>query len=87
MPNHDQLVRMSQIDVLAADKSSLVNLESVTIDTSLPIAQRMESFFQELKNPYLFLCGQTPVRITFKKDGRELSDILQKYFLELKERG
>jgi len=87
LPNRDQLIRMSQINVPTTDKSSLVNLESVVIDTSLPIAQRMEPFFQQVKNPYIFMCGQTPVQVTFKKDGRELGDILQKYFSELKERG
>jgi hypothetical protein len=86
LTSRDQLTGMSQVDVTTADKSSLVNLKSVTIDTSLPVDQRIEAFLDQVKNPYVFLCGETPVRVTFKKDGNELGGILQKYFSELKDR-
>lgn len=86
MASQDDLIGMSKVDVSAADRRSLVNLKSVTIDTSLPIDQRIEVFLNLVKNPYVFLCGETPVRITFKKDGSDLGGILQKYFSELKDR-
>lgn len=80
----EQLTQMSEMDVAAVDKSTLVDLQSVTVNTSLPLEERTEQFLKQVGNPYVFLCGRTPVRVTFKKDGPPLERLLETYFKGLK---
>ena len=70
-----QLQEMKSVDITQADRSKLVDIKSVHIDSSLPAAQKVKGYIEQIKNPYCFLCGDTPV--TLKKS---LSD----YFLSLK---
>jgi len=62
----------------------LVNVERVNIDTALPNPQRMQHFLAQVKNPYCFLCGETPVKICFSADGKSLNTKLKNYFIALK---
>lgn len=43
----------------------LVDLKSVVIDRSLPVEQRVHSYIQQIKNPYFFRVGNTPVRVSY----------------------
>ena len=79
-----QLEEMSQTEIDKIDKNTLVDIQSVKIDTSLPAAERMRNYLAQIKNPYCFKCGDTPVKICFKDDGKELKNVLENYFLRLK---
>ena len=84
--NTQQLDAMSQINIDQIDRSSLVDITSVHIDTSLPAIQRMKDYLEQVKNPYCFLCGDTAVRIRFEPNGTDLSRLLKNYFVGLKRR-
>lgn len=79
-----QLEEMSKMEINKIDKSTLVDIQSVKIDTSLPAVERMQKFFSQIKNPYCFKCGDTPVRVRFKEDGKEINELLENYLLNLK---
>jgi hypothetical protein len=84
MLTSNQLAEMGRTEIEQVNKSGLVDITSVKIDTSLPPAQRMQNYLEQIKNPYCFLCGKTPVQISFKPDGKELDGLLGSYFLGLK---
>lgn len=65
-------------------KSSLANLQEITIDPSLPADLRRVQYIQQIKNPYCFLCGDTPVQLIFANHQTELSTLLFQYFSSLK---
>lgn len=82
--NKSQLQQMKDMDITRADRGALVDIRSVHIDSSLPIAAKALSFYDQIGNPYCFLCGDTPVRVRFAAEGKSLKESLRTYFLSLK---
>ncbi|MFR5845627.1 MAG: DUF6870 family protein [Oscillospiraceae bacterium] len=56
----------------------------ISILTVLCQQQKMQSYLEQIVNPYCFLCGDTPVRIRFVAEDRTLKQSLCDYFLSLK---
>jgi len=75
---------MREMEITKIDRTSLIDINNVKIDTSLPAEQRMESFIKQIGNPYCFLCGDTPVRVRFVSKRKTLSQSLGDYFSSLK---
>ena len=44
---------------------SLVDIRDVKIDRTLPVEERMKSYVEQIKNPYLFKVGNTVVRVSY----------------------
>lgn len=81
--NYDckNLSEMQSVDIRTVDKSSLVDLNNVTIDEALPIPERIASFIHQIKNPYCFRVGDVAVKVIYKQDGptfqQNMEDILR----------
>lgn len=75
-----RLKRQSGTNIDKVNKSKLVDIYKVQVDTALPYSERIENYIQQIKNPYCFLCGETVVKISFKPDGGELKSKLKRYF-------
>lgn len=73
------LETMKAIDIKTVDKASLVDLNSVVIDESKSVSERVESFLQQIRNPYCFRIGNVAVKVNYKSDG----PTFQKSFEEL----
>ena len=84
MSSSDQLKQLRETDITAIDRSRLVDINSVHIETALPGRQRLQKYLEEIKNPYCFLCGGTPVKIRFNSSGAPLQTALKNYFTALK---
>lgn len=65
---HD-LGSMQAVNIRTVDKSSLVDLNTVKIDDSQPIPERIHSFLQQIKNPYCFRIGDIAVKVNYKSNG------------------
>lgn len=78
------LNKLSQADVVDAQLDSLVDISTVTIDTTLPAYERLASYLAQIQNPYCFKCGAMKVKVNFAHNGRELKDKLKDYFVGLK---
>lgn len=78
------LEKLSKVDIENVKTTTLVNIEDVGIDIFMPIEQRMTKYLDEIKNPYCFLCGKTPVKITFAAEGAELGEKVRQFFLRTK---
>lgn len=76
-----QLQKMQGVDITQADRSKLANLCDIHIDASLPAAGKMQSYFDQIVNPYCFLYEDTPVRIRFVTQDKTLKQSLYSYFL------
>lgn len=79
-----QLDEMSQSGIEKIDKTGLVDIRGVKIDTNLPPEQRMIDYLEQVKNPYCFLCGDSAVRVRFEPAGDELKSKLKDFFISLK---
>ena len=54
--------------------SSLVDIRDVKIDRSLPIEDRVKSYVEQVKNPYMFKVGNTVVRVSYADTNRTMND-------------
>ena len=44
---------------------SLVDIRDVKIDRSMSVEDRMKSYVEQIKNPYMFKGGNTVVRVSY----------------------
>ena len=64
--DRESLNEMQQVDIRTVDKSALIDLNSVKIDESLPIPERVASFISQIGNPYCFRVGDVAVKVVYK---------------------
>lgn len=53
---------------------SLVDIRDVKIDRSQPVEERMKSYVEQIKNPYLFKVGNTVVRVSYANTQATIND-------------
>lgn len=53
---------------------SLVDIRDVKIDRSQPVDERMKSYVEQIKNPYLFKVGNTVVRVSYANTQATIND-------------
>lgn len=73
------LESLKNIDVRTVDRESLVDINTVVIDESLPRPERIRSFLEQIKNPYCYLDGDVVVKISFCDTEATLEDRLEHY--------
>ena len=84
MYNSETLARMRQQNIKEVDAGDLVDIRTISVDTSLPPEQRMADYLEKIKNPYCFRCGDAVVSIHFATGGVALDGLLKDYFSGLK---
>ena len=62
-----------------SDIAELVDIDSVTIDTSLPIEERVKHYVEQVKTPYRFRAGNVIVNIEHKNNGLKLDNAIAAY--------
>ena len=55
-------------------RESLVDISDVKIDRSKPVEERMKSYVEQIKNPYLFKVGNTIVRVSYANTQATIND-------------
>ena len=53
---------------------SLVDIRDVKIDRSKPVEERMKSYVEQIKNPYLFKVSNTIVRVSYANTQATIND-------------
>ncbi len=66
MTIEDQMKEMKNVDIQTVDKSTLVDIRTVTIDEKLPVEERIKQLVEGLRNPYCFLVGDIAVKIEYE---------------------
>ena len=78
MFNTQMLADMRQQNIKEVNADDLVDIRTVSVDTSLPPEQRMMNYLEQVKNPYLFRCGDAVVSVRFSAGGTALDGLLKK---------
>lgn len=73
------LEQMKRIKPENVDISSLTDIGSVEIDKNLPPDERLASYLAQIKNPYLFRCGNAVVKISYADTDITLEDRLEQF--------
>lgn len=53
---------------------SLVDIRDVKIDRSMSVENRMKSYVEQIKNPYMFKVGNTVVRVSYANTQATIND-------------
>lgn len=53
---------------------SLVDIRDVKIDRSMSVEDRMKSYVEQIKNPYMFKVGNTVVRVSYADTQATIND-------------
>lgn len=53
---------------------SLVDIRDVKIDRSMSVEDRMKSYVEQIKNPYMFKVGHTVVRVSYANTQATIND-------------
>ena len=69
------LIMLRSVDIADCSKDSLVDLHDVKIDPSKSVADKMNDYFEQIKNPYLFKVGDIRVKVSFGGE-RSFTDVL-----------
>ena len=73
------LEEMKAVDIRTVDPDTLVDIREVKIDQDLPREARMKSFLEQVKNPYVFKCGDVIVKTVFAESGPTLDECMKRY--------
>ena len=77
----EQLRRLNMKDVRI---SELKELKKTRFSASLTVEERLELFLHQIKNPYHFTVGGTPVYISFLENSKTLDEALCSYLTDIK---
>ncbi len=61
----------------------LVDIRDVKIDRALPVEDRIISYVQQIKNPYMFKVGDIVVKVSYTKDGPSLQELVEQMLLNM----
>lgn len=53
---------------------TLVDIRDVKVDRSQPMEERLKSYVEQIKNPYLFKVGDTIVRVSYANTQDTIND-------------
>ena len=70
---HDPDQTKTYADITA---DTLVDIQNVTVDKTLPREERIAEYVRQIKNPYCFRCGDFIVNASFANAGPTLEDCL-----------
>lgn len=68
-----------KIAPFTGDLDDLVDIREVHIREELPKEERIADFIEQIKNPYLFRCGDIVVECVFSQKEATFADRLKQY--------
>ena len=89
LSDKEKIQKMKDVDIRTVNCSQLVDLNTVVIDENQSVEERLESFIEQIKNPYCFRVGDIAVKVVYKENGPTFQQnfeemLLTMYFLEVK---
>ena len=79
MINKETLKEMANMDIEKADVNNLVDINDIKIDINLSKKDKILSYLEQIKNPYIYKCGKVIVKVSFKDTDKTLNDQFESY--------
>ena len=73
----EELEELQKVSLDKIDLNTLVDLRSISVDTSQPKEKRIITLLESGINPYIFRVGNMKIKIAYSNTGRTLSDIIE----------
>lgn len=81
--DQERMQTMKEVDIRTVERCQLVDLNSVDIDEAATIAERMEDFIKQIKNPYCFRVGDIAVKVVYKEEGPTFQQNFEEMLLSM----
>lgn len=73
------LAEMKSVDPQTVDPDKLTDIADVTVNTHLPLPERLADYLDQIGNPYCFRCGNAVVKIAFADTTITFEDALEQF--------
>ena len=80
-----KLQGMSEVAIMDIDRSLLVDINELQVDSGVSTSERTAKYISQIKNPYCFMSDDTPVRVRFTNRDTTLAEALGNHFMGLKQ--
>lgn len=70
---------LPDFDIRAVERSTLVDIRDVKVNTALPKRERILDFIRQIGNPYCYRYGKYVVKVSFSDTDISLEDRLEAY--------
>lgn len=74
---------LKQVDVRTVDPATLVDIEEIEIDRTLPKEERMREFIRQIRNPYCFRVGKVAVSVGYADSSVTFEQRMEHYLQTL----
>ena len=81
MLNRSELSKCRNASIMSCQPDSLVDLREVKIDTTKSVRERLDSFTNQVRNPYLFKVDDVIVKVNFGNE-RPVTDAIAAVLLQ-----
>lgn len=81
----EDLKRMQEVDIRTVNIEDLTDIRDISIDTKLPVEEKLRSFARQTNNLYIHRFGNYIVKVRFQKDGPTINDKMEEYVRRLAE--
>lgn len=78
------LKALQDISYQTMDRNTLKDVSEITLDKATSILERVESFINEVQNPYIMKCGNTIVEVEFSDNKKAIDAQIKDYLKSLK---
>lgn len=79
MRTKEEFEKMRDVAILDVDADQLVEMDSVQVDTTLPVRERIAAFIDQIKNPYCYKSNGMIIKVSFNSKGKSLEDCIREY--------
>lgn len=76
-----ELSNLSRVDIHKVRVEELVDLNDIVIDSGLTKNDRLESFMEQIHNPYCCRAGDTKIKMEYAEQAPPLQEVLIAYFI------
>ena len=73
-PIQKSLKDMQSIDVRTVDAGTLRDIQNVSVNRDFPKEERIQSYLQQIGNPYCFRYGKYVVKLSFSDSGKRRTE-------------
>ncbi len=79
MTNKETLKKMANTDIEKIDINNLIDINDIKIDDKLSKEDKILSYLEQIKNPYIYKCGKTIIKVSFKDTNRTINEQFESY--------
>jgi len=76
---HTTLEQMKNINILDIDPDTVVDAVDISVDTNLPVPERIAEYIRQAGNPYFIKVGKIIVKMGFSDTTTTANDCFERY--------